>query len=155
MSLVISAAEVNAALGYAGAEGPTRVATDAEVQVAQDLIEIEIDADLATSGQSGRFTAADYRRLRLAVQWQVSYLRANPNVLSERTDYEAASVNGASYRRKQGSTDATVSPVAVKLLRRLSWRKRVKTTLPSRHVDRSLASQDLVHDVGRQPWRPL
>ena len=125
MTLIISAAEVSAVLSIS--------LNDADVQQAQDVIELFVNRDLATAGQADRFSAEDLRRLRLAVQWQTGYLNAHPEVLTDQ-EVESASANGASVKFKP-SSDALLAPLAARFLQQLSWAGgpvKVQTLYPSR-----------------------
>lgn len=113
MALVITAAEVSAVLALS--------LNDADVLQAQGVVEVVTGADLTSPNPAERFNAADLQYLRLAVQWQVAYLDANPGVLTRLAGLTSASANGAAVTFDGAVADGYLAPLAARVLRRLSW----------------------------------
>lgn len=109
MALIITPAEIAAATGQAFVES--------DVQTAQDVVELFSGHPLSDTVEVDALTAADLRRLRMAVQWQAVYLAAHPDILS-REFVKRASVNGASIER---DSDGVLSPLAARCIKSLSW----------------------------------
>ena len=109
MALIITPVEI------ANATSTSPSASD--VQVAQDIVELFAGRDLLEPLPEDRFTAADLRRLRLAVQWQTLYLLEHPEILT-REMIKRASANGASVERED---DGILAPLAARCLNQVSW----------------------------------
>ena len=129
MALIITPEEIASATSTAVVE--------VDVQNAQDVVEIFSGRDLATETPLDRFTAADLRRLRLAVQWQTVYMQAHPEILT-REVVKRAAANGASVEM---AGDGILSPLAARFLKACSWSAgtgdlSVATLRPSLRYDR-------------------
>ena len=109
MALIITPAEIAAALNIS--------VTDGDVQTAQDVIELYAGRDLSDPLTTDEFSTADLRRARLAVQWQAKYLQEHPDVLT-RVPLKRASANGASIEH---DGDGILAPLAKRWLSQLSW----------------------------------
>lgn len=113
MVLIITAAEVSAVLALS--------LNDADVQRAQDVIELVTGADLGSPDPAARFTPADLRALRLAVQWEVAFLDAHPEALTQAANVQSVSSNGASVTFAVAEADGYLSPLSARALRRTSY----------------------------------
>jgi hypothetical protein len=113
MALIITAASISATLSLS--------LNDADVEQAQNVIELETGADLATADPESRFSAADLKQLRAAVLWQTAYLQAHPEVLTAQTNIASVKGLSAGVTFTPGQ-DGLLSPLAARALARLSWR---------------------------------
>lgn len=134
MALIITPAEIAVAVGVG--------MTDADVQTAQDVVELYTGRDINDAAVVAEMSARDVRRLKLAVQWQAKYLTDHPEVLSE-VPVKRASANGAMVE-KDG--DGILSPLAARFLNQCSWAANsgpvsVTTLKPSLPYRRCLPDQ--------------
>lgn len=109
MTLIITPAEIAAATNTS--------CVDQDVQTAQDVVELFAGRALSDATVTAEFSAADLRRLKLAVQWQVVYLAEHPEVLTQ-ARVKRASANGASIEQ---DGDQLLAPLAQRCLSGLSW----------------------------------
>ena len=109
MALIITPEEIASATGLS--------VSIADTQNAQDVIEVFAGRAINDAAVVAELTAADLRRLRLAVQWQAVYLAAHPEILT-REAIRKASANGASLER---DGDGLLSPLSGRWLRSCSW----------------------------------
>lgn len=129
MALIITPEEI--------ASATSTSVLEVDVQNAQDVIEIFTGRDLNTETPLDRFTAADLRRLRLAVQWQSVYQAAHPELFT-REVVKRAAANGASVEM---AGDGILSPLAARFIKACSWSAgtgdlSVTTLRPSLRYDR-------------------
>lgn len=126
--------------------------TATELLLATGIVEACAGVDLSTG--TAYYRPSDLGKLKRAVVWQAVYVHGHPELLTAEPGLVSASANGASKTLEPGA-ETELAPLAARVLKGLSWRSRVKTSLPERELDRSLRSQDPVHDEGRQQWVPL
>lgn len=129
MALIITPAEIAAAINVS--------VTEADVQTAQDIVELYAGPDLNDPLVTAEFSLNDLRRCRLAVQWQAKYLQEHPDVLTT-VPLKRASANGATI---EPNGDGILAPLAARWLSQLSWSANagglsVSTIRPSLPVER-------------------
>lgn len=126
------------------------VATDAEVKLAQAVIETVVGR---TSEATARISSSDLGWLKRAVAFQTAWMQEQPDLLT-RTETDTQTQDGAhqTYRRDSH----VLAPLARRALKKLSWMRsrslQVSTRGPGRGIDPGAHWIAAVWDEGHERW---